>query len=491
MPLAKKILGGTGTALALIAAVIVVRTVTFAPPSLGKPENMVAIKLPAYDLGQAAGHLGAAIRFQTVSHQNAQDNQPKQWADLHAWLQTTYTAAHAAMTRESVAGQSLIYTWKGTDSTLKPIILMAHQDVVPVTPGTEKDWKYPPFAGQVSESSIWGRGSVDDKGMLIGLMEATDALARSGFHPKRTIYIVSGHDEEVGGTGAKAAAILFAERGVKALLTVDEGSAVVLDEPVTNGMVALIGIAEKGYGTLKLTANAEGGHSSMPPKETGVINLAKALVAINDQPFPLEVKGPGAQMLGTLAATKGGTVKMAMANLWAFKSLITKRAGEKPSGAAMLHTTIAPTMLEGSPKENVLPQSANALINYRIASWNTSADVIARAKSAIGELPVSLLWVDPPREPSKVSSTTSQGWKYIVGAARPDIGPAIVAPYLVVAGTDSRKFEDVSDDIYRFMPMQVKLSETKMIHGTNEHLTLANLKRTIDFFARLIIGSAG
>ncbi len=491
MGLVKKLALGSIAGLAIIAAIIGVRTVTFAPPSAGMPANKAEITLPAYPLDSAAAHLSAAIRFLTVSHQNPQENDITQWEALHSWMQATYPAAHRVMTREIVADRSLIYSWQGSDRSLKPIILMAHQDVVPVTPGTEKDWTHAPFGGDIAEDAVWGRGSVDDKGMLVGLMEALEALARSGFQPKRTIYLVSGHDEEAGGSGAKAVAGLLDQRGVQALFTVDEGSAVVLDEPVTQGPVALVGIAEKGYGTIKVTANAEGGHSSMPPKETGVINLAKALVAINDLPFPLEVKGPGAAMLATLTASKGGTTKIAMANLWAFESLITSRAGAKPSGAAMFHTTIAPTMLEGSPKENVLPQSASGLINYRIAPWNSSADVMARAKTAVGGLPVVLSWVKPPREPSKVSSTTSEGWNYVVGAAKPELGNMIVAPYLVVAGTDSRSFQDISDDVYRFMPMHVKLNETKMIHGTNEHMTIANLKRTIDYFARLVITAAG
>jgi carboxypeptidase PM20D1 len=491
MTLGKKLFLGSATAIVIVAAIIGVRTITFVPPVLKAGTNMAAIPLPPYALDKAAQHLGAAVRFQTVSHQEITDNDLTQWSALQDWLQVTYPAANAAMSREIVAERSLLYRWQGSDSSLQPIILMAHQDVVPVTPGTEKDWQYAPFGGEIAQNAIWGRGSVDDKAMLIGLMESIDALAKTGFKPKRTIYIVSGHDEEAGGTGAKAVADLLAQRGVKALFTVDEGSAVVLDEPLTGGAAALVGVAEKGYGTLKLTAKAEGGHSSMPPKETGVINLAKALVAINDNAFPLEVKGPGAAMLATLAASKGGTTKMAMANLWAFGSMITSRAGAKPSGAAMLHTTIAPTMLEGSPKENVLPQSASALINYRIAPWNTSDDVMKRAKDAVGDIPVTVSWVKPPREPTKVSSTTSTGWQYVVGAAMPDIGKAVVAPYLVVAGTDSRSFQAVSDDVYRFMPMQIKMIDTKMIHGTNEHMEIANLKRTIDYFARLILGAAG
>ncbi len=474
-----------------VGGVIALNTYNFTPEDVATTDGITLAALPTFDLDRSVKNLSAAIRFQTISHQDPVENQIAEWNKLHAWLQTTYPATHAAMTREFSAERALIYKWEGSAPTEPAIIVMAHQDVVPVTAGTEKDWKYPPFDGVIAENSVWGRGAVDDKGALIGLFEALEALAIKGFKPRRTIYLISGHDEEVGGTGAKAAADLLASRGVKALFTIDEGSAVVLDAPLINGPAILIGIAEKGYGTLKVTANAAGGHSSMPPRETGVINLAKAVIAINDQPFPLELKGPGAQMLGSLAAIKGGATKVAMANPWLFGSMIKRQAGETPGGAAMLHTTIAPTMLEGSPKENVLPQTATALINYRIAPWNRSSDVMAKAKLAVGKIPVTLSWVKTPREPSKVSSTSSEGWRLISAAARADAPQAALAPYLVVAGTDSRSFEGISQDVYRFMPMHFTVKDTAMIHGTNEHMTVDNLRRMINFYAQLIATSAG
>lgn len=473
------------------AAVLVYRTATFKVDGVAAPADVKFAATPAYDEALSRQHLAQAIGFQTVSHQDPADNDLSQWDALHSWIDRTYPAFSKAASKETVAGQTLVYTWKGSDPALEPIIVMAHQDVVPVTDGTEKDWKHAPFSGELAENAVWGRGAVDDKGSLIALLEASDALAKSGFSPKRTVYIISGHDEEAGGSGARAAAALLAGRGVKALFTVDEGSVTVLDEPVTKGPVALIGIAEKGYGTIKVLAKAEGGHSSMPPKDTGVINLAKALIAINDDPFPLEIRGPGAQMLSVLAARKGGATKFAMANLLVMGAKVREQAGASPAGAAMLHTTIAPTMLQGSPKENVLPQAASGLINYRIAPWNSSADVMARAKKAVGALPVELSWVSPPREPSKVSSTQSDAWRLLAAAANADSPGIAIAPYLVVAGTDSRSFQDVSKDVYRFLPIRFKLTEAKMIHGTNEHMSFDNLKRAIDFYARIITASAG
>lgn len=479
------LLGG----LAVIGAIVVtagVRTATFATDDIADGSDVKLATVPPYDIGAAVRNLSAAAQIPTISHQDAADNDVAQWDRLHGWLAATYPAAHAAMTRTILPNRTLVYEWAGSDPALAPIIVMAHQDVVPVTPGTEKDWKYPPFAGTVADDAVWGRGTVDDKGSLIGLFEAIEALARSGFKPRRAIYLVSGHDEEAGGTGAVAAAAMLKAKNVKAIFTIDEGSIVLTDTPVIDGPAIMIGIAEKGYGTLKVTAPAPGGHSSMPPAETGVTTLARAVLAIADKPFPMEVRGPGASMLQALAAEKGGFTKVAVANQWLFGPMLKHQLASAPSTAAAFHTTIAPTMLEGSPKENVLPQSANALINYRIAPWNGSADVMARAKAAVGDAKVELAWVKPPREPSRVSSTNSQGWKWIAAAARADAPGAVLTPTLVVAGTDSRSMEPVSEDVYRFMPMHFTLKESAMIHGTNEHMAIDSFKRMIDFYARLI-----
>ncbi len=487
----RTILTGGIAVIAVMAATVAVRTATFAPSDIADGSDIRLAAAPTYDLEAAVARLSAAAQIRTISHQDPADNDVAEWDRLHAWLAATYPATHRAMTRTILPNRTLIYHWPGSDTALAPIIVMAHQDVVPVTEGTEGDWKYPPFAGTIAEQAVWGRGTVDDKGSLVGLFEAIEALAGHGFKPKRGIYLVSGHDEEAGGSGAIAAAARLKAEGVKAIFTLDEGSIVLTDTPVINGPAIMIGIAEKGYATLKVTANAPGGHSSMPPAETGAGTLARAITAITDKPFPLDIQGPGAAMLDALAAEKGGTTKMAVANQWLFGPILKRQVAATPSTSAAFRTTIAPTMLEGSPKENVLPQTANALINYRIAPWNRSADVMARARNAVGELPVDLAWVKPPREPSRVSSTSSQGWKWIAAAARADAPDAVLSPILVVAGTDSRSMEPVSQDVYRFMPMHFSLKESAMIHGTNEHMKVDSFKRMIHFYARLLATSAG
>ena len=465
-------------------------TARFQPSGLATAEDITLADAIEPDVNAAAARLGAAIRFQTVSNQDAAQNKLDQWSGFQAWLQTTYPAAHQAMRREIVGQASLLYTWPGSDPALQPIILMAHQDVVPVTAGTEKDWKHAPFAGVLADGAVWGRGAIDDKGSLVTLFEAAELLAASGFKPKRTIIIVSGHDEEVGGTGAQAAAEVLKARGVKSLFTLDEGSAIINDAPIVNGPAIMIAVAEKGYATLRVTAKAPGGHSSMPPEEIGTVTLAKAITAIHARQFPARLDQPAFGTVEALAAAQGGLMKVVAANPWLFGRLIKSQMSGSPAGAAQLHTTIAPTMLQGSPKENVLPQEAFGLVNYRLAPWDSSADVLARAKEAVGDLPVTFSWERTPREASPVSSTTSQGWKLLRAAAEAEAPGAPVAPFLVVGGTDSRYLKEVSQDTYRFQAMRLSTGETKMIHGTNEHVTLENLGSMIRFFTRLIATSA-
>lgn len=469
-----------------VVGVVGVRTLTWAPPAVIEGAADLAAA-PAFDVQAAAGRLSEAITFRTVSHQDAADNDLDQWSRFQAWLQATYPQAHRVMRREIVAGHTLVYSWAGTDPRLDPIVLMAHQDVVPAD--AAEGWTHPPFEGVIAEGAVWGRGAVDDKGSLVGLFEAVESLAAAGFKPRRTVMLISGHDEEVGGTGAQAANALMKSRNLSAQFVLDEGLLVVADNPLTGGPAALIGVAEKGYGTLIVTARSEGGHSSSPPPETSVGVLARAVTAISEDPFPMRLQGPGADMLAVLGADAGLPLRVALANTWATEPLIVRQMAATPAGAALLHTTIAPTMLEGAEKENILPREARAWINYRIAPGDTSDEVMAKARAAVGDLPVELAWSRPPQEASKVSSTDSESWKTIAALAA-DVTGAPVAPGLVVAGTDSRFMAEVAQDTYRFQPITLSLAETAMIHGVDERMTLTNLERMIAFYARLIATAA-
>ena len=476
-------------AVALATVAVVIRTVAFEPPA---SQDFASVRLaasPRVDVALAARHLAQAIRFRTVSHQDSATNDWAEWDRFDAWLESTYPAAHTAMNREVAAGHTLVYTWPGADRTLAPIVLMAHHDVVPVTPGTEGDWKHPPFEGVVADDAVWGRGSVDDKGSLVALFESVEALSASGFRPQRSVIVLSGHDEEAGGTGVRTVAESWRLRGLAPLFALDEGLAIVSDLPLAGRPVALVGVAEKGYATLRITAPAKGGHSSAPPPETGVEVLAKAVLDVASRPFPMRFSGPAADMIRTLAPEAGLGLRVAVANTWLFEPLLIAKISDTPAGAAWLHTTIAPTMLRGSPKENVLPQDATAWINYRIAPQDTAAEVMARAQTATRRLDVQLAWDGPAYDPSPVSSADSDAYR-LIGALASDGGRVPVAPGLVTATTDSRYLAGIAQNVYRFQPLVASLRDFEMIHGTNEHLTLDNLRRMTDFYSRLIATAA-
>lgn len=473
----------------LLAVVVVARTLMVKPPAAAAYGPVPAA--PAIDADRAAQHLSAAVKFATVSHEDPAEDDPKALSAQRDWLTSTYPRFAAAAPREMVGGGGLVWTWKGTDPSLAPIILMAHQDVVPVVEETRGLWTADPFGGEIRDGAVWGRGAIDDKGSLVALMEAAEALAATGFQPRRTIYIVSGHDEEVRGSGAEAAAETLKARGVKALFAIDEGSVVIRDFPLTHKPAALIGISEKGYATLKITARGTGGHSSAPPDDTAATTVARAVAAISDHPFPLKFSGPSADMLRALAPGLGFTARIAIANDWLFGPILLKQAGATPAGKSMLHTTIAPTRLYGSPKDNVLPSLATAEINYRIAPGQTPADVMATARAAVGKLPVELSWVGNPRIPSPVSSTASEAWRDVAGVTAAMFPGTPVAPSLVTAGTDGRSMYLVTPDVYRFQPILFGLHDVEMIHGVNEHLKIEDLKRMAEFYARLMLKTAG
>jgi carboxypeptidase PM20D1 len=468
----------------LVAAIVALRTLAVDRPAPNPPWSE---QLPGVDTAVAAMHLGEAIRIQTVSLDEQPMAAAAAFAELRTWLAATYPRFHSVARSTVVADATLVYEWTGLDSSLEPIVLMAHQDVVPAL--DPELWKYPPFSGALADEAVWGRGSIDDKSSLVALMEALESLAHAGYAPARSIFVVFGHDEETTGFGASAAAEWLQGRGVHAAFVLDEGSLVVEDHPVTRGPVGLVGISEKGFVTLAVTAQTAGGHSSAPPADTAVEVLSRAVLAIIDAPFPRRYDGPTRQMLEALAPHAPLVTRMAIANSWLFEPVLLGQLGASPQGAAMVQTTIAPTMLQASPKENVLAASAEALVNYRIAPGDSIDSVLAEARAATRDFGVEVKLVGTSHEPSAVSSVESEGYALIAGTAQ-SLFDVPVVPSLVIAATDSRHMDLVSDNIYRFQPIRLTLEETGMLHGIDEHLRFEQLEQMIDFYQSVITKGA-
>ncbi len=273
---------GVLAVLTLLIAVMLFRT--FSLPKAEFISSNTSASLISVDANLVASHLSEAVRFKTVTTQNREDTDWQVFLKFQAWLLQTYPNFHGAVKSEQVEQYAQLHIWQGSDSSLAPIVFLAHQDVVPALE-TDAGWDYPPFSGEIAGGFIYGRGTIDDKGSLIAILEAADRLAASGYTPKRTLMFGFGHDEEVSGSGAKAIAELLKSRGIKPYAVIDEGGAITTGMPDVKGPVARIGVAEKGYLTLVLTAKAQGGHSSAPPNYTAIGALSKAIVAIEANPM--------------------------------------------------------------------------------------------------------------------------------------------------------------------------------------------------------------
>ncbi|WP_299799333.1 M20 family peptidase [uncultured Maribacter sp.] len=424
-------------------------------------------------------NLSKAIQYPTISYSEDAIPDSTAFHGFHDFLKETYPLTHEHLTLEKVNEYSLLYTWKGSDKNKKPIILMSHQDVVPVDEPTLGDWEAGPFDGEITDTHIIGRGALDDKASLIALMESVEQLLKESYTPSRTIYLAFGHDEEVGGSnGAAKIASLLKERGVKAAMTIDEGGFLADGLiPGIDNTVAILNLGEKGFASYKLTVETNGGHSSAPPKENTIGMLAKAIVELENNQFPYKLVEPVNHQLDYLGAELPFTKKIAFANPWLFKGPILE--------ALNAHTTTAPTIIDGGLKNNVIPTVAEATINFRILPGENIEGVKKHIENIISDKikvePVGFL-----TNPSPISSIESESFKTIEKTIRSVFPTSIVVPGLTGGGTDARYFYDVSDDVYRFYPIRLNPKSLTRFHGIDEKINKENYKELIQFSYQLI-----
>jgi carboxypeptidase PM20D1 len=427
-----------------------------------------------------------ALTFPTVSFDDRNRFDAEAFRDFHDFLERAYPRISERATRTVVADYSLVYHVEGSDAALEPVLFMSHFDVVPVEEITLGEWTHGPFGGVVQDGIVWGRGSVDDKIGVIALMESLEALLADGFRPRRSLYFAFGHDEEVGGLeGAASVAEYFEGQGIRFDFVLDEGGA------VTQGMlegiqrpVAIIGISEKGYVNLVLTVQGAGGHSSQPPEQTALGILARAIVRVEDNPFParLDFLLPTFEAIG---AYMPFTTRLALSNLWLLSPLVKRNLlGDKDS-APGIRTTTAATMASGSPKSNILPTRATAVINFRILPGETVETVRKRVVALIDDTRVQVS-TEYGTDPSPVSPVESRGYRIVASTVRAMDETALVAPYMVRGGTDAKYFYGLSPNVYRFLPVDVNAETVEYIHGIDEHLAVEDYLQAIRYYYNVI-----
>lgn len=480
----RKILAGLALALVLLVGILAFNTLRQGSRQLEvAPANALVL-----DADAAAERLAGALRFRTVSHDAGGQTAGDEFLKLHTYLAEQFPRTHTALKRETVNQYSLLYTWPGSDPAARPIMLMAHQDVVPIAPGTEKDWLAEPFAGVIRDGYIWGRGSWDDKGNLLSILEAVERLLAKDFHPRRTVYLAFGHDEEIGGEqGARAIAALLQSRGVKLEFAIDEG--LLVTEGILKGIdhpVALIGLAEKGSTTVELNATGPAGHSSMPAPHGSIGALARALVAVESHPMPAAIQGVAAEMFAAIAPEMHLLNRVLLSNLWLTGPLVRSQLEKSPGTNAMLRTTTALTVVQGGNKQNVLPGRAQALVNFRLLPGDSAAGVLAHVNSTLAQGAVTARLHGTPHEASAVSRTDSAAYRMINTAIRATFPGTVVAPGLMIGGTDGRHMALIAENVYRFAPTRAKAEDLPRFHGTNERMSVTNYGEAILFYAELL-----
>lgn len=476
------VLLGVLAALFVLIATVIVRTLTFKVIPTEKKEYQSF----EIDRDKAVNDLAEMVKCRTVSSVNKNEEDEAEFDRFKALLPTLFPKIHSACTLEKVGDRGLLYCLKGK-SSVSPTVLMAHFDVVSVD---EANWDKPPFDAVLENGVLWGRGTLDTKATLNGAMQALEKLIGEGFVPENDLYLAFAGDEEINGHGAPMIVDLFEKRGITPGIVVDEGGAVVQKVfPGVSEPCALIGIGEKGMLNLEFSYSGNGGHASSPKPHTPVGILSAACVKVENNPFKFRITKPANAMFNVLARHSSFAYRMIFANLWLFKgvlNMICKKSGGELN--ALMRTTCAFTQMEGSKGMNVIPPNARMVANLRLLKGDTTDSAIEYISKVVKNPNVKLTKING-MNPSRVSSIECEAWQRVTDAVAGTWQDAIVAPYLMVACSDSRHWGRISDKVYRFSAMAMTNEERATIHGNNERITVSAIEKTVEFYLRLISNS--
>lgn len=506
----KKILICFVILLITLASTLLIKTMLYPFKSIADLKDKAVI-LPINEL--AIKRLSAAVQIPTVSTVNYEDTDFAPFDQFKQFLQNSYPTVYQAMDTTTINKYGLVFHWKGKDASKKPILFLSHYDVVPINnydfanpmpypkplfdlTGKEEQmtayqnaWSYPPFSGAVTNGRIYGRGTLDMKSMLIGILEAAEQLIAKGYQPEQDIYFAFGHDEEVSGRqGALKIAAYFKEQNLSFDAVYDEGGFITTPGSVLSTIdksIALVGVAEKGFLTLEITVNGTGGHSSMPPEKGSLVLASEIIQKLNTNQMDAIITEPIEGFLQNIGLAMGYPSRVAISNQWVLGSTLLHTLESNPASNALVRTTTALTMAHSSDAPNVLSASTTITVNFRILQGNTVDQVLNHVKQQCQGYDVAYNVVSA-REPSNISKTTSTVYTKLSEVISKNYPNAIVSSYLSIGGTDSYKYEIVSNNVFRFMPVELNQFEQRVIHNDNESITIANYMRLIDHFKLLL-----
>lgn len=438
----------------------------------------------------AIERLQALVRIPTVSHRDPALVDTAAFDDFLATLETSFPLLHRTLEQTRIGSHGLLFCWRSRRyaETERPVVLMAHLDVVPVD--EDAPWQHPPFGAEVHEGAVWGRGTLDDKGSLVAICEAVEQLIADGFRPQQDLWLSFGCDEEVFGDSAALAVAHLRERHVRPWFVLDEGGAIAHEAfPGVARPVGVVGVTEKGATSLTLTVEGRGGHASTPVRNGPTTRLARAILRLERSPFPASTPAPTLELLRRIAPHAPLPLRPVLARADRITPVLTRAlVAAGPETAAMTRTTVAVTTLSGSPALNVIASSATAGVNIRVMTGDTVADVVDHVRHTIRDDEVRIDVVESG-EPSPVSPYADDAAFTLIedtiSAVYPD---AIPAPYVMMAATDSRHFTAISDRVYRFAPFRMSRAQREAIHSYDEHLGVDDYLAGVGWYRRLIEG---
>lgn len=482
--MAKKILLVLLGAFLTFLVVIVVRTFQLGNTQIEPQANPQV----TWDENGMIRRFSQAIQYQTISGDEGAELDSAAFNEFLTFLRVSFPRVHNTMDDTLFSNYTPLYYWQGTDPSLDPILLMGHYDVVPIDSTDIAGWTQPPFSGSVEDGYVWGRGAMDNKFTVMALLETAEYLIAEGYQPRRSIYFAFGHDEEIGGEeGARTVSRYLQDNDVFLQSVLDEGGAIIEGALPVDRPVAMVGIAEKGYLSLELVARSAGGHSSRPTKDNAIAILSEAVLKLNNNQFSARIDGAVEQMFESIASEMPFGFKVVYSNRWLTDGIFRNRLLSDPSTAAMVRTTIAPTILRAGVKDNVLPNEARAVVNFRILPGDTFETVSEHVRSVIDDERITVQrYGEIQVLPSGISNVNSSGFETLQQAIMDVKRDVYVAPYLVFGATDSRHYSSVSDQIYRFAPMMVSTDDMSRMHGTNERVSVDSYLDSIRFYSHYI-----
>jgi len=433
--------------------------------------------------------LSKALQFETISDYDSTAFDPVVYKNFISYLQQAFPLTHQKLEFRIINEYSLVYYWKGIDTKKAPVLFLGHYDVVPAEASTLKQWTHSPFSGHVDNEWIWGRGAVDNKFLVMSLLETAENLLKEKFTPRQDIYFAFGHDEEIGGEqGAQKIAEYLKTKDIEFDMVLDEGGIIVKDVfPGITKAIAFISTGEKGDMNVEMTVFEKGGHSSVPPKETAIDILSTAIIKLNKNPMPARLQEPTIEMFNILAPHFDGKTRFAVRHRRLFGKKILKKLSNNPGTNALIRTVMSTTMLQGGAKENSLPTFAAVNLNIRILQGDSIESVMHYIHKTANDPRIQLTLKRYSHNPSPITPSNGKAWQVLSNTIKNNWPDIVISPLVAPGTTDSRHYSSLSKTILRFIPVTVNKESKEQIHGINERIGISEYFKSIQFYTELII----